>query len=95
MVFRERPEERFQNAWREVCGALGEPLVFDAARVSAAHRLRAYWTSFGDVRPPKPCTGRDVRDCLESGRPRVAPYTDKTPMFQANVRGEEMRKFPT
>ena len=40
VVFKEREEKRFQQDWREVCQKLGEPLVFDAARVSPAHNGR-------------------------------------------------------
>lgn len=96
VVFCEREEERFALDWRGVCDKLGEPLVFDAARVSPAHRLRAYWHSLGDFGAPEARRDRDLRDYLDEGaRPRRAKYNDQAPYLVCNARGEEMRKFPT
>ena len=96
VVFNGRGEAHLEDAWEEVKEKLGEPLVFDAARVSPAHRLRAFWHNLGPVQAPTPAAGVDLAGVLDPGRfPRAARYTDKEPMWRANKRGEVMRKFPT
>ena len=79
-----------------MCSYLGQPLVFDAARISPAHRLRAYWTNFGPTAPPPLAPGRDLAAVLQpTHRPNLCPYSDRLPMEPFNVRGAPMRKYPT
>ena len=95
---RMRPEE--QRARRRFLAWLkrraGPCVVWDAALVSAAHRLRQYHVGgFWPKRPPR-VRGRRWRDVLEPHqRPQKAGRREGGHFLRCNVPGKRRRKAPT
>ena len=93
VVFR----DKFPEAWELINASLGEPVIFDAACVSYAHRLRAYWSSFfmHSMRP-EPRDDLRLSHVLHADHyPRKALYTDRAPHALFNVRNQPMAKYVT
>ena len=82
-----------------VTESLGQPVIFDAALVSYAHRLRAFWSSFlMQHMIPRGVLRGDLRlaDVLHADHiPREALYSDAPPFACFNVRGQRMEKYVT
>jgi len=88
---------KFPDAWALINDSLGTPVIFDAALVSFAHRLRAFWSSFF-MRSmiPEPRDDMRLQDVLDEDHvPRVALYSDKAPHAKFNVVGRRMTKYVT
>lgn len=95
--FEFHPSKQLREDWAWVTQHLGEPLVFDAALISPAHRVRAYWHNMGLQFPPEvdpDATLSSVLD-LEHHVPQICQSPDHPSQFQANVVGQPMVKFPT
>ena len=71
--------------------------MWDAALVSYAHRLRAYWSSFFTVDDvPELDMGITLADVLHPNHmPRRAMYTDSHPWARCNTRGFPMTRYVT
>jgi hypothetical protein len=89
--------EKFPNAWNLVNSSLGPPVVFDAALVSLAHRLRAYWSSFfRKEHVPDLNMSITLSDALHPDHgPIRSLYTDRPPFARCNTAGYPMTRYVT
>ena len=90
--------------WPRITGAIGEPVLTDAARFGAgAHRLRNFWTNLASTvhlqtlldtftRPP---TADVQRLLLPAHAVRSATRVETAPWYPCNVAGEPLRCLPT
>jgi hypothetical protein len=88
---------RFEKDHRTVCGHLGEPLTFDAALVSAAHRVRSYWTNFPGASAPDTKTGPDWQAVLDDDHlaPGEAAKSDRWKTRTSAPQGTSVAAAPT
>ena len=95
--FSDRPHLDIE--YRHVANALGvQPFVFDAAWLSAAHRIRSYWCSWPITLSPTTAPRVALAEVLDADhRPATSPYTDSGEHGRAalNVRGKPQIVFPT
>ena len=95
--FSDRPH--LQEEYRQVSAALNvQPFTFDAAWVSAAHRIRSYWCSWDITEDPRNAPRTTLDSVLDVDHiPMSSTYTDSSQHGRAplNRKGQPQAVFTT
>ena len=105
MVAGKKPTFQVQEAYRQICQAIGDPVILDATTVGshAHHRLRNYWTNLAWAKTLQRALDEIVRDpsikiedILPSHlQPQICTRVHQPPYYPANEMNKPIKVLST